>query len=345
MMAKKIKVGKMLLVIFLTLLIWVWADLALDEQFTISGATITIAKSSNPRLLASFDDDQSSVELKTLVLKGPAAKIADLERKLNKGLLNFNFFLVPERFGMTEPGKHVLDVSDFCRNTALIAQLGLTVESCEPATLSVNVNELVLKSLHVRCVDKDGNLIKAATIEPPDVDMFVPPDWQGEKLIIDVPLTYAELEQAKQTPIKKTPYKELAAGRTSQAQTSVTITVSPEEDTRADYTITGAKLGITLSPITQGKYKVNVENLDAIIGAITIRATPQAADAYRQMRYQVILEIDDDDAKSANTLRTRQVIYNFPKEYLKTDEIELKTPQPVEARFRLIPLPATTGPG
>ena len=68
----------------------------------------------------------------------------------------------------------------------------------------------------------------------------------------------------------------------------------------------------------------------------SIRATAEARRAYESMRYQVILEIDDDDAKTQGSLR-RELVYNFPPQYARTDEISLNQ-KPVTARFKLIPL-------
>ena len=112
--------------------------------------------------------------------------------------------------------------------------------------------------------------------------------------------------------------------------------MSPEEDPLADYTLTTATLGISLSAILQGKYDVQVENLDEVLGTIAIRATAEARRAYESMRYQVILEIDDDDAKTQGSLR-RELVYNFPPQYARTDEISLNQ-KPVTVRFQLVPL-------
>jgi hypothetical protein len=61
------------------------------------------------------------------------------------------------------------------------------------------------------------------------------------------------------------------------------------------------------------------------------------------MPYQVTLEIDDEDATATEPLR-RNLIYNFPDEYLRKDEIKLNQ-QPATARFKLMPLPsAETSP-
>ena len=53
-MFKKVKFSKLAIVIFLTILIWVWADRALDEPDTIYNATIIIGRTS-PKLWVSFD--------------------------------------------------------------------------------------------------------------------------------------------------------------------------------------------------------------------------------------------------------------------------------------------------
>jgi hypothetical protein len=55
------------------------------------------------------------------------------------------------------------------------------------------------------------------------------------------------------------------------------------------------------------------------------------------MRYQVILEIADEDDKDEEARRT--VVYNFPEKYVSENEIKLNQP-PVTAQFRLIPLPS-----
>jgi hypothetical protein len=321
-------------VVFITILIWVWADLALDEEFPVSNVNISVAKSTNPSLWVSFNDEPS-VSIEKMVLKGSASRIADVKRQLNDGSLVFEFFLHPEQEGLANPGEHTLAVLDLLKKSDQVKQYGLTVESCEPDTLPVNVVRLVKKSLIVKAVDETQNPAKTATIEPPLVDMFVPAGWDGEKLTARVQLTRGEIDQAKLTAVEKAPYIELAAGQTRESQTTVKITISPEEDTLSDYTITAATLGISLSANLQGKYNVDVENLDEVIRPFAIRATPEAKRAYESMRYQVILEIDDEDAKATESLR-RELVYNFPPEYDRRDEITLNQ-QPVTARFKLIP--------
>ena len=341
-MVRKINYGKILLVIFLTVLIWVWADLALDERLPVSSATISVARSTNPNLLVSFDDE-SSVSISNIMLKGPVARITDTRQKLNDGSLVLEFFLDAEQEGMVNPGEYPLKVLNFLKQSRQVKELGLTVESCEPDKLSVNVVKLVKKSLTVKCFDEDGIPLKAESIEPSKVDMFVPEDWEGETLTAEVRLTRSELEQARVEAVPKKPYIKLA-GQIRRAVGTVEITASPEEDRLIDTTMTKTTLGITFSLTLQGKYDVEIENLPVVIGGITIRATPEAKRAYEKMRYQVILEIYDEDAMSTEPLK-RELIYNFPAEYVRRGEIELKNPdQPAEAKFKLIPLSSAAAP-
>ena len=335
-MAKKINYGKVLVVASITVLIWVWADLALDDKLSVSNVNITIAKSSNPNFWVSFGNE-SSVSIEKLVLKGPASKVTDVKRKLNDGSIVLNFFLDPEQAeAISTPGEHTLNVLNFLRQSDQIRKLGLTVESCIPDTITINVVKLEKKSLTIKCIDETRNVIKNAAVEPPQLEASVPTNWSGEKLIATVQLTRREIDQARVAAVEKTPFIELARGQTRDLQRTVKITMPPEGDLLADYTITTARLRFSLSPNIQGKYKVIVDNLDEVIRAITIRATPDAKRAYEKMPYQVTLEIDDEDATATEPIR-RNLVYNFPSEYLRNDEIKLNQ-QPATARFELVPL-------
>jgi hypothetical protein len=59
-MAKKIKYSKITIVIFLTVLIWVWADLALDETLPEKSAVVVVDESVDPKLWISFDKSPSA---------------------------------------------------------------------------------------------------------------------------------------------------------------------------------------------------------------------------------------------------------------------------------------------
>ncbi len=337
-MQKKINYSKILIVVFITALIWVWADLAQDEILPDRPAVIVVDQAANPKLWVSLNKDSS--EDVRMTLSGPHAAVVDLNRRLKEGQrFEFDFDVAREK--MDKPGSYTLTVLSFLQKDKQLRQLGLKVESCQPETIAVDVAQLAKKTLTVRCVDERANPVRGAVISPPQVDMFVPADWSGERLIADVQLTLSEIEQARLAPVGKTPYIELAPGYTRSAPVAVKITTH-EQQQLADYIITKVIPKYSLSANLQSKYKVEVLNLDAVMSPISISATPEAKWAYENMAYQVRLEINDDDATSTKAQR-KPVVYNFPEEYVRRDEIRLNQ-QPVTAQFKLIPL-SSSGPG
>ncbi len=337
---RKPKFGKIAIVVFLTVLIWFWADLALDEDLPVSTATINIIRS-NPKLWVSFDE-ASSVLIEELVLKGPLRKIAEISKKLEEGEgLKFDFDAANE--GMNEPGSYSLTLLTFLQKDKEIKRLGLKVESCEPETLPVKVVGLVNRLLDVKCVDEDQNPISEATVDPVQVEMLVPEDWGQEKRIAEVLLTSREIEQARVSPIKETPYIRLAASQTRQALKAVEVTMPPEPDRLKICTIEKARtLSIALSPALQGKFYVEVTNLDEVLSPIVIRATPEAKRAYElQPLPMMTLYILDDDTKKGQEEQSKKVVYNFPPKFVSKGEIELAvTQQPAEAKFKVLPIPS-----
>lgn len=343
MMLKQIKISKIAVVVFLTVLIWVWADLALDETFPVSGAVIIVDDSAPNRWVSI--GGRTSVPIENLVLKGPASKIAEVRRKIRDRSPNspsFEFFLDTEQEGMAEPNEYpTFDVREFLRKSDQLRRFGLTVDSCKPANLTVKVALLLEKSLPVQCFDENGNSVKHESIEPPTVSMFAPEDW-GRNEPARAILTARDIEQGRIAPILVTPYIDLPDGQRRPSRSVVKVRILPKEDLLTRSPITTATVGYLLSANLQGKYKVEVSNMNEVIGAIQIRATEQARLAYEQMRYQVLLEIDDEDAKSTETIR-RELIYNFPAESRRKDEIILDQ-QPVIAQFKLIRLPSADNP-
>ncbi len=334
-MAKKVNYGKVLVTIFLTCLIWVWADLAEDETLTLSNAAVTIAQSSGSNLWVSFDEN-SSVLIDNVVLKGSVSRIAEFGRKMKEDSAVFEFILDPQQ-AITQADEDTfnIDVADMVRQNEQVRHYGLTVELCEPAMVTVNVVELVKKSLTVKCFDENGNEIKTKAIVPAQVEMFVPQDWDGEKLVAEAVLSPLEESQARASVIK-IPFIELGDER-REAPLPVKITTSGQEDRLSDYTITMVTMKFSTSSVLQG-YEVQVSNLDQVIGPIAIRATAEAKRAFENQPYQVRLEIDDADAASTEEIR-REIVYNFPEEFVRRDEIRLsQNQQPVEARFKLIAL-------
>ncbi|MGB2807585.1 MAG: hypothetical protein WBC22_07585 [Sedimentisphaerales bacterium] len=338
-MMRKPKYGKVVIVVFITILIWVWADLALDEKWPVPNAAISIVKS-NPKLWVSFND-APSVTIEEMVLKGPLRKIADVRKKLEEGGLEIDFDAAKEK--MNEPGSYPLSLLPFLQKDEEIKRLGLKVESCKPEVLSVKVVGLVSRPLDVKCVDEDQNPLGEATVDPVQVDMLVPEDWGPEKRIAEVLLTRREIEQARVSPIDEIPYIRLAAGQTRKAPKLVKITMPPEPDRLSNYTITAPTLSIALSLNLLNNYKPELTNSDAVLLPIAIKATPEAERAYKlQPLPHMTLYILDND-KNTTEEQKREVVYNFPEEFVRKGEIKLNQ-QPVIARFKLTPISSAETP-
>jgi hypothetical protein len=328
-MIRKVKFGKIAIVIFLTALIWIWADLALDETLSDRPAVVDIDESADPKLWISFNQSPSA-DIK-ITLSGPHAAIAAESRRLrDRQMRRFVLDVVQE--GMNKPGDYDLRLLPFLQKDKELKELGLKVESCEPEVLSVNVVGLVKKPLSVECFDENGMPLKYESIDPSKVEMFVP----ESRRTAQIRLTRREIEYARLNAIEKRPYVILADNQVWDAPTTVHIKMPPEADPLSEATIKVPKLGIALSSNLQGKYRVEIKNLPEVIGQISIRATQAAKQAYESMRYQVILEIDDEDINSEEV--RRELVYNFPEEFVSNDEIRLNQTR-VAAIFRLVELP------
>lgn len=354
-MTKRRRLRKIAATLIFTTLIWVFADLALDEELTISNLKLSVAKSVNPALWITFSG-QPSVQLEKVVLKGSARRIAEARQRVNAGRFIREFYFDPAHEKMVASGDHPLDVAEFLKGADGVQQLGLTVVSADPNLITVSIVELQKKQVVVRCLDDNQNPLKVASIEPVQVEAFVPAERGGAALEARVTLGRREIEQARLAPIEKTPMIELAPGQTREAASSVKITLPKEQERLQEYLITSVRLGVSLSANLEGKYKVELVNPEAVMGSVAIRATPEAKRAYENTRYHVILEIDDSDkdsrpdkspptaAAEAPVELRRDLIYNFPSEFLRRDEIALNQSS-VQARFRLTPIVAETPAG
>ncbi|MHC4647558.1 MAG: hypothetical protein ACYTBJ_18890 [Planctomycetota bacterium] len=331
-MLKKVKFSKVLAVIFLTLLIWVWADLALDEEHTVYSAAVTDA-TSNARLWVSFGDSEPSAAIKELVLKGPRARIADLRKtiKTREGL-TFDFDAAAEK--MDEPGPHPLPLMDFLQKHSEIRKYGVKLVSCKPEKIQVNVTTLAQTWLHVTCCDQDGNPVPAE-IKPQQVQMYVPEQWPAEKRVALVRLTQAERIDATTAPIMQTPFVELAPTELREADTPVEVKILSQ---LAPASITPPRIGFSMSATLMGKYKPEIVNRDVYALPIQILATLEARQEYEKSAFHATLEIYESDLEKEPPLK-RKLIYNFPLESVRREEIKLNQAS-IEVEFRLIDLSA-----
>ena len=114
MKLKNIKYKKIAVVVFLTALIWVWADLALDTEHPIPRTTIKMGRS-RPNLWISFGGE-SAIDINNVILKGPVSKVNDAKGIIGKDPQKLEFILdteQQERYGWTKQGKYELKVQGF----------------------------------------------------------------------------------------------------------------------------------------------------------------------------------------------------------------------------------------
>jgi hypothetical protein len=337
-MLASVKYSKVAVVIFLTILIWVWADMAKTEKFTVANTVINVAKSTSEDLWVSFDD-QTSVIIKEIELSGATSRIDELQRKITAGH-KFQFELDVAQETYATPGIHSLPLLPFLSKQRIIKEGGLKVESCQPEMIPVKVVKLRKKPLEVRCVDDSGTFIDA-DIDPPKVDIYVP-DTNEASGFAQVHLSSAEIEQARETPVSKKPFFQLALNQIKKAQENVNITIR-QKQALEEYTIAAPAFGLLVSQNLYKTYVVKIEDDSQIkiSGPFKIKATSEAVLAYRKRTYQVILEIKDNPENPGEM--QQELTYNFPHNFIRTKEIELFQP-PVMVRFSLIPRPMVEEP-
>jgi hypothetical protein len=337
---KKNNITKICVVVFLTILIWIYADRAIETTYTVTNASLNIARSLPAGIWVTFPDSSESVTIQKIDIKGPRSRINEFNRKYVTGSIKLDFFIDPAENDIS-PGK--FDVLDFLRDQELISQFGLTVNDSEPQTVDLEVIKLAKKKLDIVAIDENQQTLKTQDIDPPEIEMFVPADWQGENLRAFVKLDRSEIEQARQNPVNKKPYVNFVPGHIKISPNPVKITLAAETEQLPEQTVTSTTLGIILSPVLQEKYRVEIVNLQQLLSAISvisIRATDKAKQAFEMQPYQVLLAIEDSDKdQPENEPIRRKLIYNFPQQYLQTSQIELRQ-QPVTAQFKLIPLAA-----
>ena len=332
-MKKKIKVGKILIVVFLTVLIWVWADMAQDESYTISNALISVDKSTPRDLWITFDN-KSTIVADEIVVKGSAGKITDLRRHLVTGQLKTQFFLYPGQ-DRDSAISGTYDLSNLLRKNNTLKKYGVTIVSCKPQTISVKVVKLVKKSLEVKCVDENMTDVKAQTIQPAKIDMYVLKEWEGEKLVAYASLTNTETQQARIDNIEKTPFVELALGQIRPSPVDVKIKLPETEKELQSYEINPCTVGFVFTQNLAGMYEVELINKPEM-ASVAILATLEAKRAYELQPFQIQVNILEEDVKNTGTL-TKTPIYNFPEKFVRRDEIKLKQLTVQQAQFRLIP--------
>jgi hypothetical protein len=324
------KIKKAVLIIFITCLIWVWADLSLDE--TLENQTVTIVASKAYDNLWVTIEGRSEMHVKADIT-GPKSKISEVSQKIDSGKEKLDVTFDPETQNMVVAGDYKLqDVKKFLTESNKIRDYGLGVKFVRPDTLNIKVVELKKQTLPIKCVDETDTEIPGAKITPDIIETLAPEHADSVKIKLS---SLVEKKQARSGPIEKKPYIELANGEIRSIDKTINVELPATSEDMSPQTISGT-LGFIFSANLAGGYKVEfIKKPD--IGSISIIATDEAKAAYEEKAFEVLLEIQDDDVGKPEI--TRQIIYNFPAKYVSEDKIRLKG-NPVEAKFKLVPIPS-----
>jgi len=322
------KVKKAVLVIFITCLIWVWADLSLDEVLNNQIITITASKA-NPKLWVTIEG-KPEVQIKA-DLSGPVAKTRELSQKVESGKEKLDVVFDAEAQNMNTAGEYVLqDLRKFLAESKKIHEYGLGVKAARPSTLKIKIVELKEKTLPIKCVDETDTEIAGARMTPDVVTLLATEQLTEVRVKL---MTLAEKKQARGGVVEKKPYVELAKGEARYADTTIRVELPITGEDMKQYTISGT-LGFIFSANLTGEYRVEFTKRPEI-GSIPIIATEEARAAYEEKQFEALLEIQDDDVNKDEI--SRIIIYNFPIKYVREDKIRLKG-DPAEAKFKLVPV-------
>lgn len=329
----RINYRKVLLVMFITVLIWVWADKAQDTDYNIR-AIIKPDRAVAPDLWITFDR-RSSLKVDLVKLRGPASKIDQIRNDLREGSGVREFYFAPQDVGLSEPGEYPLDICDFLRKSGQLIDLGVTAIYSEPNTVQVQISRLVKKAVTIRVVRKDGTVIEAKKIEPETVEMMVPQTWGRERLVADAVLTDSEINQSRTSPVEVVATIRYSPDEVRRLPGTIKVSLPAAIEDLKQYPVTGATIGFVLSHNLVGQYKPELLNYSDI-ATFYIQATAPAKAAYDEQAFKMQLFILDGDEQNTAEVK-REVVYNFPREFVREGKIRLDQ-VPAVARFRLVPV-------
>ncbi len=336
------KLTKFLAVAFLTLLIWTWAFLSQEEVRVFSGA-LEVSPATDRGLLVTFwaagNELGQTVNLE-LKFKGPPAKITELMRQTEQATAEYTqrdrlaYYYNPRDFGHTQSQFYQFNLLDFLQKSSHAKGLALTLESVsinqEPVSqIQVDIEVLVQKQLSVECLSETGLPVKDAIAEPAQVEMYVRDNYNGP---VYVTLSPAQIELARQRGIRLRPFVEMGNGVRRRAPQEVTVRVPRDTQSLPPrvFQPQPQNIGFVFSQNLQGKYVARIDpESESKLRTIHLRATDEAYEAYKRMRYPLLIEIRDEDVANLSAeLPPKEVIYNFPQEFVAKREIEPGEPRP-----------------
>jgi hypothetical protein len=350
------KLSKFLAVIGLTLLVWTWAFLSLEEEQAFSG-TLEVSPATDRSFLVTFWVDGKDWGQKIpleLKFKGTPGKITELARRSESVSLDnipkeqLSYQYNPRDYSHTETRVYPFNLLDFLQKSSKTKGLALTLESCaidQETTdqIEVHIEVLEKKLLSIECLRETGLSIKEAIAKPAQVEMYVKKSYNGPAYIT---LSTQQIELAQQQrPVRARPYVEMGTAEPRRAQQEAAVSIPKEAFALQPRVLQPFQkprsIGYVFSDNLQGKYTAQMDSeSESKLRTINLRATDAAFEAYEKRRYPILIEIRDEDVSDLTIdIPPKEIIYNFPPEYVAKQEIELGDPQPPKtAIIELIPV-------
>ncbi|MCF7954164.1 MAG: hypothetical protein K9M75_00030 [Phycisphaerae bacterium] len=324
------KIKKYAIVVFLTFLVWAWAFNALERSIT-RPATLVISSNPDSNIFATFDRPVP-VEM-NVEFKGTPDKIGRLIDRFDAGQENLEFKFNPENEKKESP--YLLNVVEFLQNHSKTRKLELEVVKSSVESVQVKVEKLIKRPLKIKCVDESGAEIKAESITPSTVDIFVREGYTGDATVI---LSGRDIEEARKDYVIRIPYVELSP--TDKRQGPPVRIDLPAIDLPTD-SVQTQRIGYSFGKNIMGRYTIELQNPDELTSSISIKGTEAAVDTYRGQEIHIFVVALDGDEKKEGII-TRPVVFNFSQKDVANGHIRLAKDEPREARFKLVKLPQTT---
>ena len=346
-MMERLKIRKILAVVFLTVLIWVWSDLALDRTDKISQIPVVLGNSSDPNLLVSFVDEAGLLTdrmmINTVTIKGPAKHVEQIKALERADSLDLRLVLEPETWALTEPMEApAWSLVNFVKRSPAIK--GLSIDNCAPRTASISVVQLAKRSLKVQCVDEDDSPIPAQ-ITPSSITMYVPEAWAEDTLTAYVKLSSNALNRAQgETPIDAIPFVDIS-GRIKTAKQSVKVRLPEVVTPLETQVIQNPKFCLVVDPVVQRDFFIRIPNeVEKTTKRIRFKGTDEAKTAYQAEPYHVELVVERKEGSQAGE-RQKRLEYRFPPEYVEKNEIKPDDSPLDTIDFELVPRDSTNANG
>ncbi len=338
-MASKLK--KLAVVAFLSVTIWVWAFLSLEKETTLFGS-LELSPTADPDYQVVFEGGKSRLPVK-ITFRGSPAKIAELERRHripepDSYRERLDFYYDPQEFGHVQAGSYQVNLEELIRRGVRVKALALAVLGCDPSTVEVQVQRLVLQEVPVEVRDEAGQLLVPESVEPSRVSMYV---REGTDTAARIVMTANQIEAARIRPVRERPFLLFGPGEKKQYAAQMVLVRMPSSlPLEAQVFQTNpSRIGIILPPELAGAYRVEI--LDDL-KTIHFRATPEAKAQYQQQAYHLLVQVLSGDQLLEQT-PPRPVLYNFPPELIRRGQIQAPDP-PAMVRIRLIPVSPSSAP-